>query len=159
MSIFMSYISPCSQTHLSLFKQNMNILVTGANGQLGNEMRIVSKNTTDYYYKEALNYLQDPILAEDRVIPVVFPNWDYTPRRGASDLIFHDATPELFKKHVIQALYYIKDKPVDKQIAFVKSWNEWGEGNYMEPDMEFGKGRIKALKDAIYEVKQEVEKE
>lgn len=64
-----------------------------------------------------------------------------------------------FSKHVIQALYYIKDKPVDKQIAFVKSWNEWGEGNYMEPDMEFGKGRIKALKDAIYEVKQEVEKE
>ena len=27
----------------------MNILVTGANGQLGNEMRIVSKNTTDHY--------------------------------------------------------------------------------------------------------------
>lgn len=239
----------------------MNILVTGANGQLGNEMRIVSKNTTDHYqvrqkqaelareagvtsfcyydywfgdgkvaldlplkevvrlgepdfpfclcwanpysktegtvlslltniqfkhnysrfslyknlvkkkiaeytkkplmlysYKEALNYLLDPILAEDRVIPVVFPNWDYTPRRGASDLIFHDATPELFKKHVIQALHYIKNKPVDKQIVFVKSWNEWGEGNYMEPDMEFGKGRIKALKDAIYEVKQEIEK-
>lgn len=27
----------------------MNILVTGANGQLGNEMRIVSQNTTDHY--------------------------------------------------------------------------------------------------------------
>ena len=27
----------------------MNILVTGANGQLGNEMRIVSKNTSDNY--------------------------------------------------------------------------------------------------------------
>ena len=27
----------------------MNILVTGANGQLGNEMRIVSKNTPDHY--------------------------------------------------------------------------------------------------------------
>lgn len=27
----------------------MNILVTGANGQFGNEMRIVSKNTTDHY--------------------------------------------------------------------------------------------------------------
>ena len=30
-------------------KKEMNILVTGANGQLGNEMRIVSKNTTDHY--------------------------------------------------------------------------------------------------------------
>lgn len=27
----------------------MNILVTGANGQLGNEMRIVSQNTTNHY--------------------------------------------------------------------------------------------------------------
>ena len=27
----------------------MNILVTGANGQLGNEMRIVSKNSKDNY--------------------------------------------------------------------------------------------------------------
>ena len=29
--------------------QKMNILVTGANGQLGNEMRIISKNSTDKY--------------------------------------------------------------------------------------------------------------
>ena len=27
----------------------MNILVTGANGQLGNEMRLVSKSTNDNY--------------------------------------------------------------------------------------------------------------
>ena len=27
----------------------MNILVTGANGQLGNEMRIISKDSTDKY--------------------------------------------------------------------------------------------------------------
>lgn len=27
----------------------MNILVTGANGQLGNEMRIISKDTDDCY--------------------------------------------------------------------------------------------------------------
>lgn len=28
----------------------MNILVTGANGQLGNEMRVVSKNSKDHYF-------------------------------------------------------------------------------------------------------------
>ena len=27
----------------------MNVLVTGANGQLGNEMRIVSRNSSDKY--------------------------------------------------------------------------------------------------------------
>lgn len=35
----------------------MNILVTGANGQLGNEMRIVSKNTSDNYIFTDVNIL------------------------------------------------------------------------------------------------------
>ena len=37
----------------------MNILVTGANGQLGNEMRIVSQNTTDHYIFTDVNQVED----------------------------------------------------------------------------------------------------
>lgn len=36
----------------------MNILVTGANGQLGNEMRIVSKNSTDRYIFTDVNQVE-----------------------------------------------------------------------------------------------------
>lgn len=36
-----------------------------------------------------------------------------------------------------------------RQIIFLKSWNEWGEGNYMEPDLKFGKGYIKALRNEL----------
>lgn len=36
----------------------MNILVTGANGQLGNEMRIVSKNTNDNYIFTDVNQVE-----------------------------------------------------------------------------------------------------
>ena len=39
-------------------KKEMNILVTGANGQLGNEMRIVSKNTTDHYLFTDVNQVE-----------------------------------------------------------------------------------------------------
>ena len=38
----------------------MNILVTGANGQLGNEMRIVSKNTSDNYIFTDVNQVEGP---------------------------------------------------------------------------------------------------
>ena len=34
-------------------------------------------------------------------------------------------------------------------LVFLKSWNEWGEGNYMEPDTRYGKGMIKALAEAV----------
>jgi len=36
----------------------MNILVTGANGQFGNEMRIVSKNTSDSYIFTDVNQVE-----------------------------------------------------------------------------------------------------
>jgi hypothetical protein len=33
----------------------------------------------------------------------------------------------------------IASKPEEDQIIFIKSWNEWAEGNYLEPDMKYGK--------------------
>lgn len=102
-------------------------------------------------YSEAIKYLLDPIESEDRVIPSIVPNWDYTPRRGAGGVIFHNSTPQLFKKHVEQAIEIIANKPEEHQILFLKSWNEWGEGNYMEPDLKNGKGYIHALRQALAE--------
>ena len=39
-----------------------------------------------------------------------------------------------------------------KDIIFIMAWNEWGEGNMMEPDMTYGRGFIDALRNAIDEV-------
>ena len=44
------------------------------------------------------------------------------------------------------ALDAVKNKK--NKIIVLKSWNEWGEGNYMEPDLHYGKGFIHALRDA-----------
>lgn len=41
------------------------------------------------------------------------------------------------------------DKPMDKRVFFVRSWNEWGEGNYIEPDQKFGTGYLDALRDVL----------
>lgn len=77
--------------------------------------------------------------------------WDPSPRRGISSLIYHNSTPALFKKHVKMILNRIKDKPDEDKVIFLKSWNEWAEGNYMEPDLKWGKGYIKALREALDE--------
>ena len=49
--------------------------------------------------------------------------------------------------HCNEALNAVKNKKT--KILFLKSWNEWGEGNMMEPDITFGRGFIEALKKAI----------
>ena len=61
------------------------------------------------------------------------------------------ALPRYFKELALQALEMIKNKPEEEQIIILKSWNEWGEGNYMEPDLQYGHGYIDALAEAINE--------
>ena len=39
----------------------------------------------------------------------------------------------------------IKDRDEEHKILFLQSWNEWGEGNYMEPDLKYGLEYINVL--------------
>lgn len=99
------------------------------------------------HYHTLIDYKYDSAID---VIPSLIPQWDHSPRSGnMAEVIFYNSKPDLFKKHVIEALNTIKNKPKERQIIFIQSWNEWGEGNYMEPDLVFGHGYIKALKETI----------
>ena len=83
--------------------------------------------------------------------PQIIPNWDRSPRGGRRAVIYTGSTPELFKAHVNDALDIVKNKQPEHRIIFLRSWNEWAEGNYMEPDLKFGHGYLDALRDLIVE--------
>lgn len=119
-----------------------------------------------YYYKKIVSVLFDrprsfsykkiyPQLIGDfeqnheDVFPTMIPNWDHTPRSKEHGYLYRGATPELYYKHAIDVLNRICHKTPSMQIAFLKSWNEWGEGNYIEPDLRYGHGFIDALRNAI----------
>lgn len=75
---------------------------------------------------------------EETVFPTIIPNWDHTPRTGNRGLVLHGSDPDKFEKHLEDVLEHISHKPFEHRIAFVKSWNEWAEGNYLEPDLKYG---------------------
>ena len=102
-------------------------------------------------YSSAINKLENNFLKKDRIFPTIYPNWDVSPRIGSIATILNDSTPELFKKHVKRILNLIAKKKKEDRVVFLKSWNEWAEGNYMEPDLKFGKGYIHALNEALKE--------
>jgi lipopolysaccharide biosynthesis protein len=81
--------------------------------------------------------------------PCVIPNWDNTPRSGKNGLVLHGSTPELFRIHLRKALEIVCDYSLEQRIIFIKSWNEWAEGNHLEPDLKFGNGYLQVIKEEI----------
>lgn len=112
-------------------------------------MSLITKVPRREDYKKAIKRLVTNKEEDEDIYPTMIPNWDHTPRSGANGGVFVNSTPDLFEKHAIEVLSKLKGKKGDHKIAFIKSWNEWGEGNYMEPDLRFGHGYIDALKRAI----------
>ena len=114
----------------------INILSRFILSKLFNRINVVS-------YAKAIKIFNDKLNEHERVAPTIFPNWDHSPRSGIFGHILHNSTPTLFSIHVNDMINAVKKKK--EKIIFLKSWNEWGEGNYIEPDLKYGKKYINVL--------------
>ena len=91
---------------------------------------------------------------EDRwenVFPTLLPNWDRTARSGAKARIYTGSTPEVFCEQLNSVIDLLSEKEDEHKIAFLMSWNEWAEGNYVEPDLKYGHGYLDVLRNVILE--------
>ena len=102
-----------------------------------------------FRYAEAARWFVGPEDTRDDIIPTIYSGWDHTPRSGCEGTVFSHYTPDVFERHVKQVLRAVENKPASLKIVFVKSWNEWGEGNYMEPDRRYGLQFLERLKKCV----------
>jgi len=79
------------------------------------------------------------------VYPQLLSDFDRTPRAGRSASFFYNFNPHTWRKHIKNVFSFIKDKDYEHNIVMLKSWNEWGEGNYMEPDIKYGTALLDVL--------------
>ena len=102
-----------------------------------------------YKYKDAMKYFLKNDPTPKNEYPVIVTNWDTTARLQKKAVVLTDVTPELFEEHIKEVFQSIKDKPNDEKIVYLKSWNEWAEGNYIEPDLENGRLYLEVLKKTL----------
>ena len=86
--------------------------------------------------------------SEHAGFPCIFVSWDNTPRRGENGIVFINATPEAFEAGLSETIESVIHRPHDERIVFVNAWNEWAEGNHLEPDMKHGLRYLEAVKRA-----------
>lgn len=101
-------------------------------------------------YKDMIERTSNIPLMENQ-FPTLHVGWDNTPRSAKRGKVFHDYSPELMRLHIEKTLNLVKDR--DNSFCFIKSWNEWAEGNYLEPDERFGYQKLEAFRKALSDLK------
>ena len=104
---------------------------------------------TRYKYSTASKHFIEASDADEKIIPTIIPGWDHTPRTNSKGLFLTDYTPDEFECHVRKALDVVSRK--QNKLCFIKAWNEWGEGNHLEPDLKWGTQFLERLKKVKYE--------
>jgi len=102
-----------------------------------------------YSYREMSKHFLNVDDCRENVFPSIIPGWDHTPRSGREGLVISNSTPSLFENHIQQAVDMVEQKSDEHRIIFLKSWNEWAEGNYVEPDIKWGIKYLEAIKNII----------
>jgi hypothetical protein len=103
-----------------------------------------------YQYDKVMRHYYAPEDSAENVYPSLLPQWDRSPRSGMNG-IYINSTPEKFEKTLKEALKLIENKQTEHKILFLKSWNEWAEGNYVEPDLKYGHGYLDVLRRQLLE--------
>jgi hypothetical protein len=108
------------------------------------------------YHGVAYDYREAVMKSLEREPPgsiffrAVTPSWDNTPRRQDDSSVFVHASPGAYRAWLESVIQRTREENFgDERIAFIVAWNEWGEGNYIEPDERNGHAFLEATRDAL----------
>jgi lipopolysaccharide biosynthesis protein len=82
--------------------------------------------------------------------PCVTPSWDNSARRAAhSARIWRHSTPDVYREWLQETLRRFVPFGQDEDFVIINAWNEWAEGNHLEPDLKWGRAYLEATQAAI----------
>lgn len=138
---------PHSLTKSSYNSKNLGLRATNKISRMIIGRNII-KNTRSYSgYVDYISNTPDPVY---KCYPCVVPMWDNTARKGRSFFAFVKSTPQLYKRWLKHALNR-KNYSEEENLVIVNAWNEWAEGNHLEPCRKWGHQYLQATKEAIEE--------
>ena len=103
-------------------------------------------------YKDFVQYMLKRQYPNYKMLRCVTPGFDNTARRqnGLQASILHKSNPEDFGVWLHYTVKWTRNKmPEGEQIVFINAWNEWAEGNHLEPDQKFGHAFLEQVRIAF----------
>jgi len=142
-------LTPPSPSHL-FNRVKYNVLDRAVNKITGYRLNQLKKGTLKlrniYTHKQILEASDYSDLDDGlKFFPSCSPNWDHTPRSGNKGQVIIDQKPEYFYNNLENCYKRIENNDPEEKIIFVKAWNEWAEGNYLEPDLSSGTENLEQI--------------
>lgn len=97
------------------------------------------------YAEDTLRYFED----HPSLVPCLVPDFDHSPRSGHKWIIMDNCSPKKWQLLCSKIADLLRIRESENSLLFIKSWNEWGESNYLEPDELFGHGYLEATAQAL----------
>ena len=70
--------------------------------------------------------------------------WDNTARHANNATLFESATPEHYRRWLAGAVESLDAVREEENYLFIVAWNEWAEGNHLEPCQRRGRAFLEA---------------
>ena len=84
------------------------------------------------------------------IYPGVSPGWDNSARRPPGHaLIANNSTPDLFREWLKRKIAQTDWGLLPDRFVFINAWNEWAEGNHLEPCERWGHAYLQAVREAL----------
>ncbi len=78
--------------------------------------------------------------------PSVMVGWDNTARRAQGATLFTGATPDAYGRWLQETVESVAHVRPEENYLFLLAWNEWAEGNHLEPDQHFGRAFLETTR-------------
>jgi hypothetical protein len=104
-----------------------------------------------YSYSEMVASMERKAEANYYRIPCVTPSWDNSARRREFARIFYGATPAKYQSWLKNVIQKEQANSQGKGLVFINAWNEWAEGNHLEPCQKWGRSYLEATRSALHE--------
>jgi lipopolysaccharide biosynthesis protein len=79
-----------------------------------------------------------------KLFPGVSPGFDNSPRRAQAATIIVGSSPEHYERWLRETVRRFEPYSDEENLVFVNAWNEWAEGNHLEPCRRWGHGYLEA---------------
>ena len=138
------------------FQPNGNYKPTRKLGPIWTRILAKLRIRTSFYNQDSFfdyNQFVDNAISkrksEYKIYESVTPMWDNSARRKKSASVFCDSTPEKYGYWLDNVIKNFKPFSEEENILFINAWNEWAEGNHLEPCQKWGRRYLEETKKVL----------